>query len=268
VFCDSLRPTLASELEGKRALVTGGSGDIGRAICRVLAAAGAEVGFAYFSDHDGAGATSAMLSELGREKPRAFRVNFGDEGSAKQFVDEVQQAYDRVDILVHAAASGVFRGVEALTARHLAWTFDVNARSLLALIQALRAPEPGRGPRLGRGASIVALSSLGAVRAIPQYAAVAASKAALEALCRQLALELGPEGIRVNVVSPGLVETRALAHFPNRAQLVEVASQRTPLGRLTTPEDVANVVSFLCSDAARMVHGQTLHVDGGYGIVG
>jgi enoyl-[acyl-carrier protein] reductase III len=259
---------LAFELKGKRALVTGGSGDIGRAVCRVLASAGADVGFAYFSDHEGAEVTRGMLAELGAVRTDVFRVNFGDARSVDEFIDAARGAYERLDILVHAAASGVFRGVEALTARHLTWALDVNARSLLGLIQALRASGPGHRPRLGRGSSIVALSSLGAVRAIPHYAAVAASKAALEALCRQLALELGPEGIRVNVVSPGLVETRALAHFPNRAQLIEVASQRTPLGRLTTPEDVANVVAFLCSNASAMVHGQTLHVDGGYGIVG
>jgi enoyl-[acyl-carrier protein] reductase III len=259
---------LLFDLSGKQALVTGGSGDIGHAVCRVLASSGADVAFAYFSDHEGAQATAAMLAQLRPQPPSVFRVNFGDEQSSAEFFDAVNEKLEHVDILVHAAASGVFRGTEALTARHVAWTLDVNARSLLSLTQALRKPERERGPRLSRGSSIVALSSLGAVRAIPQYAAVGASKAALEALARHLALELGPEGIRVNVVSPGLVETRALAHFPNRAHLVEVASQRTPLARLTTPDDVANVVAFLCSDAAAMVHGQTLHVDGGYGVVG
>jgi enoyl-[acyl-carrier protein] reductase III len=259
---------LVFDLSGKKALVTGGSGDIGRAVCRVLASSGADVAFAYFSDHEGAQATAAMLARLRPEPPSVFRVNFGDEQSSTEFFEAVSEKLERVDILVHAAASGVFRVTEALTARHVAWTLDVNARSLLSLTQALRKPDGERGPRLARGSSIVALSSLGAVRAIPQYAAVGASKAALEALARHLALELGPEGIRVNVVSPGLVETRALAHFPNRAHLVEVASQRTPLARLTTPDDVANVVAFLCSDAAAMVHGQTLHVDGGYGVVG
>jgi enoyl-[acyl-carrier protein] reductase III len=255
------------ELTGKRALVTGASGDIGRAICRLLASQGAEVGIAYFSDHEGAQATAEALGAQ-HVSPAVFRVNFGDVKSSESFLAEVRAKFDRIDILVHAAASGVFRGMDELTTRHLQWAMDVNTKSLFSLVQGLMKAEAGRGALLARGASIVALSSLGAVRAIPEYTAVAASKAALEAIARQLALELGPQGIRINVVSPGLVETRALQHFPNRAELVGVARSRTPLGRLTAPEDVANVVAFLCSDAAAMVHGQTLHVDGGYGIVG
>jgi len=222
----------------------------------------------YFSDHEGAQATAEALEALQQAPPAVFRVNFGDAKSSEAFLAEIRAKFDRVDILVHAAASGVFRGVDELTTRHLQWAMDVNAQSLFSLVQGLMKVEPERGALLSRGASIVALSSLGAVRAIPQYTAVAASKAALEAIARHLAVELGPQGVRINVVSPGLVETRALEHFPNRAQLVGVASSRTPLGRLTTPEDVANVVGFLCSDAAAMVHGQTLHVDGGYSIVG
>lgn len=256
------------DVSGKQALVTGASGDIGRAICRSLASAGAEVSIAYFSDHERAQALAAELEALRGRAPSVFRVNFGDAASSEAFLEAVRARFERVDILVHNAASGVFRGVHELTARHLDWAMDVNARSLFSLIQGLLKAEPERGPLLARGSAIVALSSLGAVRAIPQYAAVAASKAALEAIARHLALELGPAGVRINVVSPGLVPTRALDHFPNRAQLIEVASSRTPLARLTTPEDVANVVGFLCSDAAAMVHGQTLHVDGGYSIVG
>jgi len=256
------------ELGGKRALVTGASGDIGRAICHVLARAGAEVAIAYFSEHERAQALAAELEAIRGRTPDVFRVNFGDAKSSDAFLEAVRTRLPHIDLLVHNAASGVFRGAQELTARHLDWAMDVNAKSLLGVVQGLMKSEGERGPLLARGSAIVALSSLGAVRAIPQYTAVAASKAALEAIARHLALELGPRGIRINVVSPGLVPTRALEHFPNRAHLVEVASSRTPLARLTTPEDVANVVGFLCSDAAAMVHGQTLNVDGGYSVVG
>lgn len=256
------------ELTGKKALVTGASGDIGRAICRLLASSGAEVAIAYFSDHEGAQATAEDLRQLQSRPPDVFRVNFGDAKSSEAFPGEVRAKLARIDILVHSAASGVFRGAHELTARHFQWAMDVNAKSLLSVVQGLMKVEAGRDAVLPRGASIVALSSLGAVRAIPQYTALAASKAALEAIVRHLALELGPRGIRVNAVSPGLVETRALTHFPNRTQLVDVASNRTPLARLTTPVDVANVVGFLCCDASSMIHGQTIHVDGGYCIVG
>ena len=259
---------MALDLSGKQALVTGATGDIGRAVCRLLASAGANVSIAYFSDHDGARAAAQELPSLGSGSTEVFRVNFGDAKSSEQFTAELHAKLARIDLLIHCAASGVLRPARELTPRHFAWAIDVNARSLVSLVQASMQAEAGREALLSRGASIVALSSLGATRAIPGYTAVAASKAALEAIVRQLALELGPEGVRINLVSPGLVETRALQHFPNRSQLVQVASSRTPLGRLTTPEDVAQVVGFLCSDAARMVHGQTIHVDGGYSIVG
>lgn len=256
------------DLSGKQALVTGASGDIGQAICRLLASAGADVAIAYFSDHERARAIAAELEALRAQPPAVFRVNLGDAKSSAAFLAEVRARFERIDLLVHNAASGVFRGVHELTTRHLDWAMDVNAKSLFNLVQGLMKGEGERGAVLARGSAIVALSSLGAVRAIPQYAAVAASKAALEAFVRHLALELGPAGVRINVVSPGLVPTRALEHFSNRAELALVASRRTPLGRLTTPEDVANVVGFLCSAAAAMIHGQTLHVDGGYSIVG
>jgi enoyl-[acyl-carrier protein] reductase III len=111
------------------------------------------------------------------------------------------------------------------------------------------------------------VSSLGAVRAIPDYSAVGASKAALESLVRHMAVELAPRGINVNAVSAGVVETDALKHFPNRDLILENSRQRTPAGRLTSPEDVAKVVYFLCTSLADMIHGQTLVVDGGYSIV-
>jgi enoyl-[acyl-carrier protein] reductase III len=257
-----------SELTGKKALVTGGSGDIGRAICRRLAARGAEVHFAYLSDHDAAKQTEKLLSDRQQHPPRVFRVNFGDAQSSARLIDEVRSTIDRIDILVHNAASGVFRPALELSPRHLQWAFDVNAKSLLTLVQGLLEDGARASCLLGKNSSIIALSSLGAVRAIPEYAAVAASKAALEAIARHLALELGPKGIRINVVSPGLVLTRAIEHFANREHLLQVAGARTPLGRLATPEDVANTVAFLASDAAAMIHGQTIHVDGGYSIVG
>jgi enoyl-[acyl-carrier protein] reductase III len=255
-------------LSGKRAFVTGGSGDIGRAVVRELAAAGAIVDFAYFSDHEGAKETAELVRSLQARAPAVFRVNFGDGPSTQAFLAEVQEKLGQVDLLVHCAASGVFRDALSLTPRHTKWTMDVNAYSFFDLMQTLAVPRGERGSLLSSGGAVVALSSLGAVRAIPQYTAAAASKAALEAMVRQLALELGPRGIRLNVVSPGLVMTRALAHFPNKAELVSAAEGRTPLARLTTPEDVASVVAFLLSSRAAMIHGQTINVDGGYSIVG
>jgi enoyl-[acyl-carrier protein] reductase III len=115
------------------------------------------------------------------------------------------------------------------------------------------------------GSSVVALSSLGSTRVLEHYALVGASKAALEALVRYLAVELAPQGIRVNAVSAGVVETGALEHFPNREAMLEMGV-RNPAGRMVTPEDVAGCVAFLCSPEAEMIRGQTIVVDGGWSL--
>jgi len=115
------------------------------------------------------------------------------------------------------------------------------------------------------GSSIVAISSLGSVRVLENYSLVGTSKAALEALVRYLAVELAPRGIRVNAVSAGVVETGALHHFQNREEML-AAGAGTPAGRLVTPDDVAGLVSFLCSPDAEMIRGQTVVVDGGWSL--
>lgn len=253
------------DLTGKRALVTGGSGDIGRAICLALAHAGARIAFTYFSDREGADQTTTTLRDKNIE-PVVVRANFSDEQSTLGVVDAVRTHLGAVDIFISNAASGVLRPLGELKIRHWQWALDINARAFFTISQAL-VRHTDDAPLMTNGGRIVALSSLGATRAIPQYAVVGASKAALESLARHLALDLGPSGINVNIVSPGIVKTKALQYFPNREQLLDVAGSRTPLGRLTTPKDVANLVLFLCSDAAAMIHGQTIHVDGGYSIL-
>ena len=131
---------------------------------------------------------------------------------------------------------------------------DINAAALLPLVQRF-IELPALGDK-----SVVAVSSLGAVRAIPNYTAVGASKAALESMVRHLAAELAPRGVRVNAVSSGTVDTDALKHFPNRDELLDESARRTPAGRLVTPQDIANTVVFLCTDFASMIHGQIVLV--------
>lgn len=249
------------DLSGRTALVTGCTGLIGRAICLRLARAGARIVATYFSDHEGADSLRSELAAAGAS-PQVTQVNFGYPQEMDALLAELRKL-SRIDLLVWGAASGVMRSAVDLKERHLRWSIDVNAASMLRLVQGLLDPAQG-APLMGGGGRIVALSSLGAVRAIPMYAAVGASKAAMESIVRNLALELGPLGIAVNVVSPGVVVTRALDHFPNRDEIVSFATARTPLGRLAGPDDVAGAVAFLCSDEAAMISGQTLHVDGGY----
>lgn len=143
---------------------------------------------------------------------------------------------------------------------------NINARSLLFGAQHATQLMTGRD-----GSAIVAISSLGSVRVLPDYAVVGASKAALETLVRYLGVELAPHNITVNAVSPGLVLTDALQNFAifreeEQATITQVA-QTTPAGRLCTPDDVAGLVAFLCSPAARMICGQTIVIDGGYALL-
>ena len=173
----------------------------------------------------------------------------------------IEEDFGHLDILVSNAASGVLKPALELTERHWNWAMDINARALLTLVQ--------QGvPLMKRGSRIIGVSSLGSVRAIENYTTVGASKAALESLVRHLAIELGPKGINVNTISAGAVDTDALKHFPNREEILRVAAERTPLGRLTTPQDVADIALFLCSDLSTMIQGQIITVDGGYAVRG
>jgi len=247
-------------LRGKRALVTGASRGIGRAIALSLADVKVDVAINFFRHRAPA---EAVAKEIEARGARALLVrgNVADEGHVLRMFDEIEAAWGGIDILISNAASGVLKPVSELTLHHFHWTMDINAGALLPLVQHLL-HMPAKGPR-----TVVAVSSLGAIRAIPNYTAVGASKAALESMVRHLAAELAPHGVRVNAVSAGTVDTDALKHFPNREQLLEESSRRTPAGRMITPQDVANVVVFLCTEYASMIHGQTLVVDGGYSIL-
>lgn len=248
------------DLTGKVALVTGGSRGIGRAIAVRLAESGASVAINYLRQ---ATRANEVVDEIGGIGGRALavRANVADAEDIDAMFSKLRSEFGRLDILISNAASGVLRPALELTRRHWQWTMEINAGTLLPLARHAVDLMPGEG-------SIVAVSSLGAVRAIPNYTAVGASKAALESLVRHLALELGPRGIRVNAISAGVVDTEALRHFPNRTEILGSAAERTPAGRLTRPEDVADTVLFLVSPLASMVMGHTLVVDGGYSIMG
>lgn len=250
---------LSLSLKGKTALVTGGSRGIGRAIAVRLAEAGANVAINYLRQRTAADETVAMIEKHG-VRALAIRANVGEADNIHDMVEKIYEAFGGLDILVSNAASGVLKPALELTPHHWRWTIDINAGTLLPLAQKTV-------PLMKNGGTIIAVSSLGSVRAIPNYAAVGASKAALESLIRHLAVELAPQNIRVNAVSAGVVDTDALKHFPNRDQVIGESARRTPTGRLTTPEDVANVVLYLCSPFADQIQGQTITVDGGYSIL-
>lgn len=250
--------TVTRDLEGKVALVTGGGRGIGRAISLDLAARGANIVIAYLRKRSVAEATCGEIEGHG-VKAEAVRCDVGDANKIDALFDHIDETFGRLDVFVSNAATGVIRPVGELDAKAWEWTMNANARSLL--LGARRA-----APLMTDGSSIVALSSLGASRVLPGYGVVGASKAAIESIVRYLAVELAPS-IRANAISPGVVDTDALTHFPMRDEMLEHALKTTPQGRLVTPEDVADAVRFLTSDAASMITGQTLVIDGGSSLV-
>lgn len=243
-------------LSGKRVLIAGGTRGIGRAISAHFARSGAYVIANYVRNED---AAQSLQEEAGDTNLRLCRADLTTREGKQRVVDAVEDS--PLDGFVFAAATGVHRPMEQLTLRDLDFTFALNVRAFFDLVLALRM-------RFTPGTSIVAISSEGAYHAFPSYGLVGASKAALESLCRHLAVELAPSRVRVNVLSPGTVSTQALDAFPDKEAVVREATARSPRGRLTTPEEVAYAAHFLCCDASVGVSGHTLVVDGGQRIRG
>jgi len=251
---------MTESLAGKIAFVTGGARGIGRATTLKLARAGCDVAIVYHNSHIEAEKVCSDIRELGR-RALAIQADVSDPESVAEAFATFRQQFDRVDIVVSNAALGVLRPAMELTLKHWRRCMETNALALNLLAQQAV-------PLMTNGGRIIGLSSLGAQRAIPHYAFIGASKAALESVARALAQELGPRGIRVNIVSAGVVDTDALKYFPNREELLAEYARRTPAGPTLTPEDVAGAVYLLCLPEAAMITGHTLVVDGGYCISG
>jgi enoyl-[acyl-carrier protein] reductase III len=240
--------------DGASVLVSGGTRGIGKAVALRFASLGARrIALGYMRGDRAAEETASELTGLGVEVV-LVRGNV----ASTRVADEVG-SLGAFDVFVHAAATGVIRPALETEDKHWDWTLSANARGFLSFTRAA-------SPSMPSGSSIVAISSLGSTRVLEDYALVGASKAALEALVRYLAVELAPRGISVNAVSAGVVETGALEYFPRKEAMLELG-KRNPVGRLVTPEDVAACVTFLCSPDAAMIRGQTLVIDGGGGLL-
>jgi 3-oxoacyl-[acyl-carrier protein] reductase len=236
-------------LDGRTALVTGGSRGIGRAIAAELAKAGAQVVIGYRS---GADEAQSVASEIGG---RAVQADVSDPEEAKRLVEEAGE----VDILVNNA--GITR--DGLLARMSDddWhtVLDTNLGGTFNTCRAV-----SRGMMKRRSGAIVNVSSIVGVHGNPGQTNYSASKAGIIGFTKALARELGSRGVRANVVAPGYISTRLTNELPEELQQAMLAN--TPLGRFGDPEDVAGAVRFLCSDAAAFVTGEVLLVDGGLGM--
>ncbi|MBZ0136223.1 MAG: SDR family oxidoreductase [Planctomycetes bacterium] len=254
------------DFAGKKVFITGGTRGIGLSVAVKMAKAGADVAVNFLRNRSAAEeARNAIMDAGGGKEPLMLKGNVAKDDDIEKMFGEIKEKWGGLNFLISNAASGVLKPPAELTHHHWQWTLDINAYALLPLSRhaiPMMKGEDGKGT--GR---IVAVSSLGSIRAFQNYAAVGASKGALESLVRHLCVEYASQGINVNAVSASVVDTDALKHFPNREAMIEESLQWMPAKKLVTPENVADAVMLMCSDYTSMVHGHTFIVDGGLSIM-
>jgi len=243
------RTAAFASLEGKAALVTGGSRGIGAAIARELAAAGASVVVGYRSGQEEA---EAIAGEIGG---RAVQADVSNAEDAKRLVEEAGD----LDILVNNAGTTRDGVLARMTDDDWRAVMETNLSSVFYTCRAV-----SRGMMKRRAGSIVNLSSIVGIHGNWGQTNYAASKAGIIGFTKSLAQELGSRGVRANVIAPGYIKTALTEVIPEQAK--EQMLSLTPLGRLGDPEDVAGAVRFLCSDAAAFITGEVLVVGGGLGM--
>ena len=250
------------DLSGRVALVTGASRGVGRACALKLAEAGADVVVNYLSAKTAALEVAEQIRRMGRSAA-VVRADVEHRDDIDAMMEFVRLQFGGLSIVVSNAATGGFRPLMATTDRHFEAALNVNTRPLLYLVQAAL---PMLEQSAGR-AKVVAISSHGSVMALPMYGTIGTSKAALEALVRHLALELGGRNVNFNVVRAGLVETDSTRRLPNAEAIFAARIHKSMTGtRLLTAEDVANAVLYLASPLSDLVQGETITVDGGAAI--
>ena len=247
-------------LTGKKALITGGTRGIGKAIALRLARSGASVIANHVRDIKSA---AAFKTDAGNEDLdiHICRADLTSQKGIDKLFECVSERFGKMSILVHCAATGIHRPLADLSLREFDFVYALNVRAFFNLaIRLIPTFEKS-------GGSILAISSEGAVHALPQYSLVGSSKGALESLVRYMANEFAQLNIRANTLSAGTVMTDAWKVLPNNEQRLADALNRSPRKQLTTADEVASVAQFLCSDASVAIVGQTIVVDGGTSIV-
>ena len=253
-----MKKTEGQKLKGKVAVVTGASKGIGASIAKHLAAEGASVVVNYSSSKGGA---NDVVTEITRDGGKAIAVqaNVSKHGDIQRLFAETKKAYGHVDVLVNNAGIYEFLPLEKVTEEHFHKQFDVNVLGLLLTTQeALNHFGPN-------GGSVINISSVVSTSAPPTGSVYSATKAAVDAVTKSLAKELGARKIRVNSINPGMVETEGfhaagIAESDFRKQ-IEAA---TPLGRIGQPQDIATAATFLASADSSWITGEAFFISGGY----
>jgi 3-oxoacyl-[acyl-carrier protein] reductase len=242
-------------LQGKVALITGGSRGIGRAVVEDLAAEGADVAFTYRSNEQEARRGEQAITALGR-RALAIQADVTDFDLAQQVIGQVVGGLGRLDLLVNNAGIHQNEAIWAIGEEVWDAVLDVNLKGTFNYIRAV-APH-FRQQKVGKIVNIASIHGLRGRAEGPNYSA---AKAGVIGLSKSVARDLGPYGVNVNVVAPGIVETDMVRALPEEVKQGFLA--QIVLGRIGQPEDVAHLVSFLCSDRARHIHGEVIKVDGG-----
>ena len=252
------------DFKGKTLFISGGTRGIGKAIVYAFAKEGANVAFTYASRSETADEIVKDLEENYGVKSRAYRLDILQPETYKDVFAAFDEDFDRLDFFISnaiisgRAVVGGFGPFMRLKPKGLnnIWTATVDAFVVGAQEAAKRIEKVG-------GGSIISMSSTGNLIYTPNYAGHGANKAAVEAMVRYAAAELGEKNIRVNAVSGGPIDTDALRAFPNYEEVKAETEKRSPLNRMGFPEDLSGACKFLCSDEASWITGHTLIVDGG-----
>ena len=248
------------KLAGKVAVVTGASKGIGAAIAKDLAEEGASVVVNYSSSKEGADRVVAEITAKGG-KAVAVQADVAKKADIDRMFSETKKAFGRLDVLVNNAGVYEFAPLEAVTPEHFHKLFDLN---VLGLILATQEAAKQFGPD---GGSVINISSVGSTYAAPNASVYSATKAAVDAVTRSLAKELGPRKIRVNSINPGMVETEGTTSagiVDNESEFRKQTVAHTPLGRIGQPQDIAPAAVYLASSDSAWITGETLYISGGF----
>lgn len=245
------------QLEGKKALITGGSRGIGRATALLLAQAGADVAINYVQNEKAAEEVQKIVEKLGRQC-LAIKADISREEEAKRLIAEVINIWGRIDFVINNAGIWTYGEMGKMSREVWRETMRLNLDAVFYIINAVVPYMQKQG-----GGVIVNVSSTAGVRGEAYHSHYAASKGALHALAKSLAVELAPYGIRINCVAPGWVDTDMCAEVFSDPKFRESVKNSIPLKRIPPPEDIAGPILFLVSDLARHITGTVLHVNGG-----